>query len=232
MTELKAIIFDVDGTLAETEDAHLAAFNAAFAEEGIDWHWSESTYRGLLEIAGSRERMLHYARVHAHTHDHALQALIERLYRRKTALYRQIAARGEIELRPGALELIQEAAQAGTLLAIATTTSPDNISTLLESEMGPSWRSFFAAIGDASTAPLKKPDPQVYRQVVAKLAVPPASCIAVEDSSNGLRAATAAGIATVITPSRWSSGHDFSAAALVVPDLSELAVSDLNQLLQ
>jgi HAD superfamily hydrolase (TIGR01509 family) len=232
MTELKAIIFDVDGTLAETEDAHLAAFNAAFAEEGIDWHWSESTYRELLEIAGSRERMLHYARVHTHAYGHAPEAQIERIYTRKTALYRQIAAKGEIKLRPGVLERIQEAAQAGILLAIATTTSPDNISALLENQVGPGWRSLFAAIGDGSTAPLKKPDPQVYRQVVGNLAVPAASCIAVEDSWNGLRAATAAGITTVVTPSRWTSGHDCSAAALVVPDLLALRISNLRELLQ
>ena len=132
-----------------------------------------------------------------------------------------------MSLRPGVLKLMDEAWSQGLQLAIAPTTSPVNIAALLNHAVGPDWRLNFTAIGDASTAPIKKPQPQVYLQMLAALNLTPAQCLAFEDSSNGLRAATAAGLATLITPNRYTAHHDFGAAMRVVPDLSQINLSQL-----
>ena len=228
---LKALIFDVDGTLADTESVHMAAFNHAFAEVGLGWVWSTDMYIGLLEISGGKERILHYWQQRdpaiLQADAPALQAQVNRLHALKTVAYEQAVNRGAVRLRPGVLNLIDEARQAGLQLAIATTTSPANIAALLRHAMGADWRLNFSAIGDAGTAPIKKPHPQVYLQVLDALKLPAAQCLALEDSSNGLQAAMAAGIATIITPNPFTAHHDFTGALRVVPDLSQVSLADL-----
>ena len=228
---LHALIFDVDGTLADTESAHLAAFNHAFSEFGLDWQWDEALYTELLNISGGKERMLHYwKQIQPELQEvgaMALQETINRLHELKTAAYESAVNDGAVTLRPGVLKLMDEALSQGLQLAIATTTSPVNISALLRRAVGLDWRLNFTAIGDASTAPIKKPHPQVYLQMLAALQLAPAQCLAFEDSSNGLRAASAAGLATLITPTRYTAHHDFSAALRVVPDLSQVSLAQL-----
>ena len=228
---LQALIFDVDGTLADTEAAHLAAFNHAFAEEGLGWQWDITLYTELLNISGGKERMLHYWQ---HTRGDVVDVggtgvrdTIERLHALKTAAYEAMVQDGAVELRPGVLRLMSEAQAQHLRLAIATTTSPVNIAALLRRAIGPDWRTHFAAIGDASTAPVKKPHPQVYQQMLTALQLPADACLAFEDSSNGLRAATAAGIATVVTPNRFTAHPDFSGALRVVPDLQQVHLAQL-----
>jgi beta-phosphoglucomutase-like phosphatase (HAD superfamily) len=233
LVALEALIFDVDGTLADTESAHLAAFNQAFAEFGLDWRWDEALYTELLNISGGKERILHYWRTAQpalrELEAMAVQDTVERLHELKTAAYESAVNDGAVSLRPGVLRLMDEALAAGVQLAIATTTSPVNIAALLRRALGPDWRMNFTAIGDASTAPIKKPHPQVYLQMVDALQLAPAQCLAFEDSSNGLRAATAAGLATVITPTRYTAQHDFSGALRVLPDLSQTTLAQLRQ---
>jgi len=228
---LKALIFDVDGTLADTERAHLAAFNHAFDEQGIGWQWDETLYTQLLEISGGKERMLHYwKQVHPDMKDidgSGLRDTIEHLHALKTAAYEAAVQAGSVQLRPGVLSLIQSAHAAGLRLAIATTTSPVNIAVLLRNAIGPDWKELFVVIEDASTAPKKKPHPQVYTQTLARLGLPAAHCLAIEDSSNGLRAAVAAGLKTIITQNRFTAHHDFSNALQVLPDLSGVSVEQL-----
>ncbi len=228
---LKALIFDVDGTLADTESAHLAAFNHAFAEEGLDWHWDEPDYTKLLEISGGKERMLHYwKQVHPDVKDidgGGLQDTIDRLHAMKTAAYENAVQSGAVQLRPGVLNLIQKAHQAGLRLAIATTTSPVNIAVLLRNAIGSDWKELFAVIEDASTAPKKKPHPQVYSQTLTRLALTGADCLAFEDSSNGLRAAVSAGLPVIVTPNSFTAHHDFAGALKVLPDLSGTTVEQL-----
>jgi beta-phosphoglucomutase-like phosphatase (HAD superfamily) len=228
---LEALIFDVDGTLADTESAHLAAFNQAFAAFGLDWHWDEALYTELLNISGGKERMLHYWQTIQpdlrELSAMARQQTLSRLHELKTASYESAVNDGAVSLRPGVLQLINEALGAGLQLAIATTTSPVNIAALLRHAIGPDWRLNFTAIGDASTAPVKKPDPQVYLQMIAALGLSPAQCLAFEDSSNGLRAARAAGLATVVTPTRYTDRHDFSGALQVLPDLGAVTLAQL-----
>ena len=228
---LKALIFDVDGTLADTESAHLAAFNHAFAEQGLDWHWDVALYTSLLEISGGKERMLHYwKQVHPDMKDidgSGLRDTIDHLHALKTASYEAAVQGGAVQLRPGVLALIQQAHQQGLRLAIATTTSPVNIAVLLRNAIGPDWKDFFIVIEDASTAPKKKPHPQVYVQTLARLGLPSGACLALEDSSNGLRAAVAAGIKTIITPNNFTSHHDFTGALRVLPNLEGVSVEQL-----
>jgi HAD superfamily hydrolase (TIGR01509 family) len=228
---LKALIFDVDGTLADTESAHLDAFNHAFAEQGLGWHWDEALYTQLLEISGGKERMLHYWKlVHPEMKDidgSGLRDTIEHLHALKTAAYESAVQGGAVQLRPGVLALIQQAHQQGLRLAIATTTSPVNIAVLLRNAIGADWKDLFVVIEDASTAPKKKPHPQVYVQTLARLGLPAANCLAIEDSSNGLRAALAAGLKTIITQNSFTAHHDFSDALQVLPDLGGVSVEQL-----
>ncbi|MDP1656153.1 MAG: HAD-IA family hydrolase [Hylemonella sp.] len=228
---LRALIFDVDGTLADTESAHCAAFNHAFGELGLGWHWDETLYTELLEISGGKERILHYwKRVNPDMtalNGHAVQDTVARIHELKTAHYEAAVSSGEVALRPGVLALIDEALAGGLQLAIATTTSPVNIAALLRQAMGPAWRHNFSAIGDASSAPIKKPHPQVYLQMLEALKLDARDFLAFEDSGNGLKAATLAGLATIITPTQYTRHHDFSRALHVLPDLGETRLADL-----
>ena len=228
---LQALIFDVDGTLADTEAAHRAAFNLAFAQEGLDWVWDEPLYTRLLDISGGKERLLHYwTQRHPEVRDvdgAGVRDTIARLHELKTAAYEAMVNDGAVSLRPGVLHLIDAAGQAGLHLAIATTTSPVNIAALLRGAIGTDWRHFFGIVEDASTAAVKKPHPQVYLQTLQRLQLPAAQCLAFEDSANGLRAATGAGLATVITPTQFTADHDFSAALKVLPNLQGVTVADL-----
>lgn len=230
MSMLQALIFDVDGTLADTESAHLAAFNQAFAEEGLDWHWSETEYTKLLEISGGKERILHYWKsIQPDLVDlgAGVRDTVLRLHSIKTAYYEQAVQQGEVKLRIGALDLLQEARAAGLTLAIATTTSPVNIVALLRHALGEAWQENFAVIEDASTAPHKKPHPQVYLQTLAQLKLPASACLAFEDSANGLRSALAAGLHTVVTCNRFTVKHDFTGALRVLPSLAGVTLEQL-----
>jgi HAD superfamily hydrolase (TIGR01509 family) len=228
---LQALIFDVDGTLADTEEAHRAAFNHAFAELGMDWHWDETLYTRLLDISGGKERIRHYWN-QAHPDiraldGHAVQDTINQIHELKTAAYEQAVQDGAVALRPGVLKLIEAAFNDGLRLAIATTTSPVNIVALLRTAIGPDWRQYFTVVEDASTAPLKKPDPQVYLQTLQRLQLPARACLALEDSANGLQAALAASLATIVTPNNYTAHHDFKGALRVLPSLRDVNVAHL-----
>ncbi len=228
---LQALIFDVDGTLADTESAHCDAFNHAFAEEGLDWHWDHALYTKLLEVSGGKERIRHYwLQVQpgvTSIETGALADTLQHLHDIKTAAYEQAVQDGAVRLRPGVLALIEEARSAGLPMAIATTTSPVNIAALLRKAIGPHWQTYFPVIEDGSTAPVKKPHPQVYLNTLRRLAIPAADALALEDSGNGLRAAAAAGLATVITPTDYTRHQDFSGALRVLPDLTGVTVATL-----
>ncbi len=227
---LRALIFDVDGTLAETEqDGHLPAFNAAFAGAGLDWAWPADLYGRLLSVTGGKERIRHYAERH---HPAALEqpgfdALVRQLHAAKTRDYVARVEAGRIPLRPGIARLIDEAEAAGLLLAIATTTTPENVTALLDATLGAGAAGRFAVIGAGDCVPAKKPAPDIYLWVLERLGLPAADCLALEDSANGLRAALAAGIPTVVTESAYTRGEDFSGALAVLPDLAETPLSAL-----
>ena len=230
---LQALIFDVDGTLADTEMAHLAAFNHAFAEMGLDWRWDVPLYTRLLAVSGGKERIKAYWQtLETQPKDitgAGMQETIDHLHEIKTAAYEQAVQDGAVQMRPGVLALLSAASAAGLQLAIATTTSPVNIAALLRQAIGPDWQLHFAVIEDASTAPRKKPDPMVYQQTLARLGLAPGDCLAFEDSENGLRAAMAAGLPTVITPNDFTAEHDFKGALRIVPSLHGVGLAQLRE---
>ncbi|WP_321897991.1 HAD family hydrolase [Paraburkholderia heleia] len=220
---MEALIFDVDGTLADTESAHLQAFNAAFAEVGLDWYWDEALYTRLLKVAGGKERLLHYWHVAdlecadgACIHD-----VIDAVHAVKTRHYAARVGDGGLPLRPGIARLIAEAEAACIPVAIATTTTPANLDALLRAPLGRDWRMRFAAIADADTTQVKKPAPDVYLDVLRQLGVQAANCIAFEDSANGLHAARAAGVPTIVTPTAYTAHETFEDALAVLPHLGD-----------
>lgn len=219
---LKALIFDIDGTLADTErDGHRVAFNAAFREAGLSWQWDVALYGELLAVTGGKERMVHYAQKYAP--ELAAKAGFDNLVRKvhvlKTEHYVQQVHAGRIPLRPGVGPLIREARAAGLRLAIATTTSPENVSALLRASLAPDAESWFKAIGCGDVVPAKKPAPDIYLWVLERLGLSAQDCLVFEDSANGLRAALGAGLATVVTDGEYTRGHDFSGAFAVLSDL-------------
>ena len=210
---LSAIIFDVDGTLAETEQAHLKAFNEAFAAAGLDWRWDEALYGRLLRTTGGKERMAHYMReTLGQTPD---MARIADLHAAKTAAYVRILEEGGLTLRPGIGALIADARARGLRLAVATTTSRPNVDALCRCCFGAESAEVFDVIAAGDEVKAKKPAPDVYLLALARLGLSAASCIALEDSAMGVDAATAAGLRCVAAPSRWTAHHDLSPAIRV-----------------
>jgi beta-phosphoglucomutase-like phosphatase (HAD superfamily) len=218
---LAALIFDVDGTLADTEEAHRRAFNSAFEELGIGWNWSRPTYARLLLTTGGKERIGTYIQSLdvSPAECAALERRIDALHAAKTRHYTRMVQAGEVPLRDGVSRLLDEAARIGIRLAIATTTTYKNIEALLVTHLGPQALDRFAVIGAADQASRKKPAPDIYDYVLGALGSPPEECVAFEDSANGLRAAKGAGLYTIVTPSFWTATEDFSAADLVLPSL-------------
>lgn len=223
MKKLRAIIFDVDGTLADTEEVHRVAFNYVFAEYGLDWQWTPGLYEELLCISGGVERISAFgsdlrARFKS---DEEFDDFVLTLHRAKTRKYAAMLTEGEVALRPGIRRLIDDARAANLTLAIATSSAYTNTETLLDNNLPPGWRDWFSAIESCDSVAHKKPSPAVYEAVLAKLEVPRDCVIALEDTENGLKAATAAGVATVVTTHRFTRNHHFPTAALVVDSAGE-----------
>jgi HAD superfamily hydrolase (TIGR01509 family) len=230
MDALQALIFDVDGTLADTErDGHRCAFNLAFAEHGLAWHWDAPAYGRLLAVAGGKERIRRYleqadpaflARAEA-------DAQIRALHATKTRHYVRLAGSGRIPLRPGVARLIEEAAGRGIRLAIATTTTPENVDALLAATLSDSIRCGFEVIGAGDVVPAKKPAPDIYAWVLERLALPATACLAIEDSQNGLRAALGAGLRCLVSRNDYTRNEDFSGAWGVVDGLDAVGLDEL-----
>lgn len=215
-----AIIFDVDGTLSETEETHRRAFNRAFAEVGLDWHWDPPLYARLLEVTGGKERIGYFVESFGGkgTPDDGLGEFIRTLHASKTAAYTEMVSGGDAELRPGIRELIRDAIARGFRLAIATTTTPANVDALLGNTLGGT--TDFEVICAGDNVERKKPAPDVYELALEKLDLPARACVAIEDSRNGLLSSVAAGIPTVVTPGMYTANQQFDEAALVIEDLA------------
>jgi len=223
----RAIIFDVDGTLSETEETHRRAFNRVFSDAGLDWHWNQALYAQLLEVTGGKERIRYYIESFGGTGapPDSLATFIPALHAKKTEAYTEMVSGGEVSLRPGIRALLDDARSQGFRLAIATTTTPANVDALLAATLGND--EYFEAICAGDSVANKKPAPDVYELVLTELGLQPRACVAIEDSRNGLLSSVAAGIATVMTPGIYTSGHRFDEAALVIDDL---AASDFQEI--
>lgn len=230
---VKALIFDVDGTLAETErDGHLVAFNEAFCAAGLGWNWTPELYGELLAVTGGKERIRHYCqRFHPALLDQTdFDAVVRRLHEDKSARYVELVGRGGMPLRPGVARLIDEARTAGVRLAIATTTSHDNVTALLRASLAADAEGWFEVIGAGDVVAKKKPAPDIYFWVLQRLRIAASDCLVIEDSANGLRSALGAGLPTLITEAQYTRGEDFAGALGVLPDLDETSLRQLGQL--
>lgn len=218
---LQCLIFDVDGTLANTErDGHRVAFNRGFQTAGLDWHWSVDFYGELLTVSGGKERLKYFLRQYLPEFkpNGDLNDFVAHLHQLKTKHYLELLNSGAIGLRPGTKRLIESARAAGITLAIATTTSLPNVIALLEKYLDLDW---FAVIAAGDIVPAKKPAPDIYHYVIKRLELDADSVVVVEDSDNGLASAIAAGLTTVVTVNNYTEQQDFSQAALVLSDLGE-----------
>lgn len=224
MGELKALIFDVDGTLADTErDGHRVAFNLAFEKAGLDWQWSEALYGELLSVTGGKERILHYLNEYNRDFKRPdkLKEFIADLHKSKTYFYTRLLADGDIPLRTGVMRLINEVREAGLRLAIATTTTPENVTALLSHAMDEDAESWFEVIAAGDIVPAKKPAADIYDYALEKMNLKPQDCLVFEDSRNGILSAMGADLTTIITVNGYTRDDDFSGAAIVLDNMGD-----------
>ncbi|MEY8876242.1 MAG: HAD-IA family hydrolase [Leptothrix sp. (in: b-proteobacteria)] len=226
MSHLKAILWDVDGTLAETErDGHRVAFNRAFEAHGVPWRWGEAEYGELLRITGGRERILHdlSRRAEAHSLTDDPEALARQLHAAKNRFYAELMAADGPPLRPGVRELMDEARSRGVRMGLTTTTSRSNVDALLRLHLGPRWAESFAVIVCGEDVRSKKPDPEVYLAALAALGLGPLEAVAIEDSPGGVAAAREAGVPVVVTRSAYFMDATIDEAVAIGPGLHSRA---------
>jgi HAD superfamily hydrolase (TIGR01509 family) len=221
---LDALLWDVDGTLAETErDGHRVAFNRAFEAFGLPWRWSVQQYGELLAVTGGRERLLHdmARRTDAPVLSSEREDLARAVHLRKNEIYAAIVDAGGVKLRPGVAELLEECRSRGVRLAITTTTSKANVDALLRANLGSSWADGFAALVCGEDVRLKKPDPEVFATALRRLGIGPLQSLAIEDSPGGVAAARAADVPVVVTRSTCFETATVEGAVAIGPSLGQ-----------
>jgi HAD superfamily hydrolase (TIGR01509 family) len=221
------LILDCDGVLADTErDGHLPAFNATFDELGLPVRWSQEEYGRLLAIGGGKERLSTLLepdlirRAGLPTDPDEQRDLVARWHRAKTAHYTDLVRSGALPGRPGIARLAAEADAAGWRLAVASTSAEESVRAVLEHAVGPDLAARCAVFA-GDVVPRKKPAPDIYLLALRETGLDPREVVVVEDSANGLRAALAAGLTTVVTVSSYTRDEDFTGAALVVTQLGD-----------
>ncbi len=219
--KLKAIIFDMDGTLANTEEIHRLAFNAAFEEFSLPINWSVDIYTELLSVSGGKERIFRFLNDSEIQIDKNLREFAICVHQRKSEIYREMLVEGKLQLRNGVKRLINEAHRKKIRMGIATSSSKANVETLLLTTLGDKSPVYFESIVCCDLIGDQKPSPAVYQYALAELGVAPENCVAIEDTCNGNEAAKAAGLKTVITTHNFTTDSDFTGASLVLNQLGE-----------
>ena len=217
--KLEGIIFDVDGTIADTEDIHRQAFNKAFSEYNLNWHWSREKYHELLFISGGKERIRKCL-----TEDNTINidnSFIKELHKCKSEYYRSMLISADIKLRPGIKRLITEAKNLNIKLGIATNSSGANLTTLIKKNLDTQPEQLFNTIVTSDIALEKKPSPEIYHHALLNLNLSAENCVAIEDTANGNISALTAGLRTIITTHAYTKDSDFNGASLVVNNLGE-----------
>jgi HAD superfamily hydrolase (TIGR01509 family) len=222
MSRLQAILWDVDGTLAETErDGHRTAFNRAFQTLGLPWRWDEQRYGELLAVTGGRERLLADMATHGDAPATAdeREALARELHRRKNRFFAELVLGGQVPLRPGVRDLMDECSARGVRLGLVASTSRVNADALLQVHLGPQWPQRFAAIVCGDDVQRKKPDPEGYLSALRTLDIGPLEAVAIEDSPSGVAAARAADIPVVVPLSAYFADATIEGAVAIGPGL-------------
>ena len=221
--KVKACIFDVDGTLAETETLHLEAFNQVFSEFQLNWIWDQTLYKQLLQIAGSKNRINYFNNL---SKPKLSNNLIREILERKNRLYIKKLQKNSVKVCSGVKELVN-LLKNEMKLAVATSTSKENVDALILKIWGEKTNAIFSAISTPEECAKNKPAPDLYINALKKLSLKPHQAIAIEDSEIGLKSAKAAKIKTIVVPSIYTQGSDFSNADLVVSDLFDPRVKVL-----
>lgn len=224
MVRLKGLIFDVDGTLADTEkNGHLMAFNLAFLELNLNWEWSIDLYAKLLKISGGKERIRYFIEEFQPKIKKSIvvDELIIKLHDTKNRIYRERLSKGLIPLRPGVRRVIRQARKEGLRLAIASTSHLDNVFHLLNSTSGINGKAMFDVIAAGDIVKNKKPAPDIYLHVLSEMKLSSEECLVFEDSDNGWQAARKAGLPAIITPTEFTKNDNFSGASIIVDTLGD-----------
>lgn len=224
---LEALIFDLDGTMADTEEVHRQAFNAAFIKLELWWDWGPLRYSELLEVSSGIERLHHYvdSLAAAPAERARLHAIVPAIHATKSEIYLDLLRNWKPPLRPGVKRLVGEARDQCLQVAVVSTSGTANARAVLDNH----FRGEIALLVCADEVARKKPAPDIYQRTLALLRKPAGACVVLEDSANGLRAARAAGLATIVTPSRWTMAQDFTGADLLRPDLAEIGLEDVRR---
>ena len=220
----KDLIFDVDGTLAETEELHREAFNLTFKKLCLNWHWDKNVYAKLLKVSGGRERLAHYQTLISSTGKTLSKETIIRIHKEKTTIYLQSLANPKLKLRPGVAQLINQAKSKNIKLAIATATSLVNVEPLVAKIWKRPVKEIFNAVATSNEVSFQKLSPEIYQLALKKLRIAPEYCIAIEDSLNGLKSTKGAGLKTIIIPSLYSKNDDFSLTEAVLPSFGDIKI--------
>jgi HAD superfamily hydrolase (TIGR01509 family) len=230
MVQLKAVIFGAIGVIAETSDLQRQAFNRAFREQDLDWHWDAATYRRLLSINGGQTRLRAYRDEDAERSD-VTDAVIATLHERKTYHYAALTANGSLKPRRGVAALIKACQNAGVPVALCTSTSVDNVDAI-KAALGDALDfSAFASITTIDKIGAVKPAPDAYLHCLSQLGLLAHEVIAIEDTPVSISAAMAAGIAVIATPGAMTDDQDFAGAAVTVDDLAAVTLAQLNAII-
>jgi HAD superfamily hydrolase (TIGR01509 family) len=230
---LKAIIFDVDGTLADTErHGHWPASNEAFRTHGynnIQWSWEE--YKWLMHHHhGTTYRVKYSLEQHTNLPPAERDSVALQISEKKRALYLNKYV-GSIPLRSGIASFIDETIENNLRLAIVTQSHEDQVDALLRHHL-PGAMSYFDSILGSGSGPKTDPASPLYKRCLAELGLTGRDVIAIEDSENGLQAAVAAGLPCAVFYNSYTFGQNFSNAALVARSIKFFKPKQLAALCQ
>ncbi len=223
---IKAVLWDVDGTMAETEsEGHRVAFNKAFELNDVPWRWDVPSYGELLKVTGGFERLMHDMRTRSDVpvQVNEREALARRIHHRKNEIYADLIRSPGIPLRPGVREMFDECRTRGVTMGIVTTTSRVNVQALLSKHLGPDWAQWFGVMVCGENVAMKKPAPDAYEEALQRLSLDPLQCVAIEDSPGGVASAQAAGVPVVVTRSVYFAQATVEDVIAIGPGLHQRA---------